>query len=174
MPNPYVGEIRPWAGVKAPKDWRFCNGDLLPISENETLFQFIGTTYGGDGQSTFQLPDLRGRVPVHLGNGLALGTNGGVETVTLTKDQIPPHNHVVQGSVDPATRSTVAKNVPASTPTAGVVRAYGSRDPIRAIDASSVAPSGGGAAHNNMQPYLAVGFIISMLGRYPLPGEDQE
>jgi microcystin-dependent protein len=174
MANPFLGEIRVWPGVKAPKGWRLCNGDVLPIDENETLFMLIGTTYGGDGESTFQLPDLRGRVPVHLGNGLTLGQTDGVETVTLTQKQLPQHNHLAQGSTDPATRSTVTGNVPASMSAAGTARAYGTRDPIHAIDAGSVAPTGGGSAHTNLQPYLAVGLIISMAGRFPVPAETEE
>ena len=174
MPNPYLGEIRVWAGVKVPTGWRLCNGDLIPVSDNEELFQIIGTTYGGDGQSTFQLPDLRGRVPVHMGNGLVLGQPDGVETVTLRTEQLPLHNHLIEGSTDPASRSTLAGNVPASTPTAGTVSAYGTHDPIHALDPSSVASTGGNGAHTNMQPYLAVGFIIAMAGIFPLPAETEE
>src|SRR2546421_7048141 len=101
MAQPYVGEIRMFAGNFAPAGWMFCEGQLLPISENETLFQLIGTTYGGDGQSTFALPDLRGRLPLHQGNGFTLAETGGVETVTLTVNQLPTHNHpfLAAGSV---------------------------------------------------------------------------
>src|ERR1044071_6682354 len=105
MAQPYVGEIRMFAGNFAPAGWMFCEGQLLPISENETLFQLIGTTYGGDGQSTFALPDLRGRVPIHMGNGFLLAETGGVETVTLTVSQIPAHSHPVLAANSPATGS---------------------------------------------------------------------
>ena len=102
MAQPYVGEIRMFAGNFAPAGWMFCEGQLLPISENETLFQLIGTTYGGDGQSTFALPDLRGRLPVHMGSGFILGETGGTEEITLTVNQIPAHGHPWLGSADPA------------------------------------------------------------------------
>src|SRR5678815_970125 len=106
MAQPYVGEIRMFAGNFAPAGWMFCEGQLLPISQNETLFQLIGTTYGGDGQETFALPDLRSRVPLHMGTSLGttfvLGQNGGVESVTLTSQQIPSHSHGFMASADPA------------------------------------------------------------------------
>src|SRR3712207_7871729 len=95
MPQPYVGEIRMFAGNFAPVGWMFCEGQLLPISENETLFQLIGTTYGGDGESTFALPDLRGRIPIHQGNNFLVGDDGGAELITLTVQQIPIHTHAV-------------------------------------------------------------------------------
>src|SRR5258706_15441222 len=102
MAQPYVGEIRMFAGNFAPVGWMFCDGQLLPISENETLFNLIGTTYGGDGQSTFALPDLRGRIPVHNGNGFVLAQTGGAETATLTTQQIPAHAHALLGSANVA------------------------------------------------------------------------
>src|SRR6187431_1092834 len=98
MAQPYVGEIRMFAGNFAPAGWMFCEGQLLPISENETLFQLIGTTYGGDGQSTFALPDLRGRLPIHQGTSFVMAETGGVETVTLTVNQIPQHSHTLLAS----------------------------------------------------------------------------
>src|SRR3954468_11148073 len=108
MAQPYVGEIRVFAGNFAPAGWMFCEGQLLPISENETLFQLIGTTYGGDGQSTFGLPDLRGRLPIHQGNGTVLAETGGAEEITLTVSQIPSHTHPM-----------LANNTQGSTPTPG-------------------------------------------------------
>src|SRR5881392_317521 len=124
MAQPYVGEIRMFAGNFAPAGWMFCEGQLLPISENETLFQLIGTTYGGDGQSTFALPDLRGRIPLHFGNGFLLADNGGVESVTLTTQQIPAHSHAMLGTNNTADKTTPQGNVAAK---AGVVNisAYG-------------------------------------------------
>src|SRR6266516_1800739 len=104
MAQPYVGEIRIFAGNFAPAGWMFCSGQLLPISENETLFNLIGTTYGGDGQSTFALPDLQSRVPVHQGNGFTLAETGGAEEITLTVSQIPAHGHAFLGSNDSANR----------------------------------------------------------------------
>src|SRR5438445_523367 len=100
MAQPYVGEIRMFAGTFAPNGWQFCNGQLMPISENETLFNLIGTTYGGDGQSTFALPDLQGRIPLHFGNGFTLAETGGVEDVTLTVSQVPAHSHALLASSD--------------------------------------------------------------------------
>src|ERR671938_1152459 len=108
MAQPYVGEIRMFAGNFAPAGWMFCEGQLLPISENETLFNLIGTTYGGDGQSTFGLPDLRGRIPLHFGNGFVLAETGGAETVTLTTQQIPAHNHPLTVSTQPGDSNTPA------------------------------------------------------------------
>src|SRR5436853_5700157 len=116
MAQPYVGEIRIFAGNFAPAGWMFCEGQLLPISEYETLFNLIGTTYGGDGQSTLALPDLRGRVPLHFGNGFTLAETGGVETVTLTVSQIPAHSHPFLASSNNATTTNAASNVPATTP----------------------------------------------------------
>src|SRR6201995_2040739 len=111
MAQPYVGEIRIFAGNFQPAGWMFCAGQLIPISENETLFNLIGTTYGGDGQSTFALPDLRGRIPIHQGNGFTLAEAGGVETVTLTVSQIPAHTHSLLASNDIANSPNVQNNV---------------------------------------------------------------
>src|SRR5216110_3217385 len=117
MAQPYVGEIRMFAGNFAPVGWMFCEGQLLPISENTTLFQLIGTTYGGDGQSTFALPDLRGRVPLHMGNGFTLAETGGVETVTLTSSQIPAHSHPLLATVNAAQQNPPAQLSLAQSPT---------------------------------------------------------
>src|SRR3954462_11129084 len=114
MAQPYLGEIRLFAGNSAPAGWMFCEGQLLTISENETLFQLIGTPYGGDGQSTFALPDLRGRIPIHQGNGFILAENGGVESVTLTVSQIPSHTHPLLGSKNNGSQAAPANNVLAS------------------------------------------------------------
>ena len=115
MAQPYVVEIRMFAGNFAPAGWMFCEGQLLPISEYETLFNLIGTTYGGDGQSTFALPDLRGRLPIHFGNGFTLAENGGVETVTLTVAQIPAHSHAFRGSKDTGSQPNPVGFVPAAS-----------------------------------------------------------
>jgi microcystin-dependent protein len=167
--SPYIGEIQVYAGTKPPGGWAFCDGATMVISENDALFTLIGTTYGGDGQETFMLPDLRGRVPVHRGGGLVLGMTGGTETVKLSTEQIPAHNHNLMSTTDPATASTVAGNVPASMPAAGTGSAYGSVAPFHAIDQSSIGMTGGGEAHNNVQPYLCVGYIISLFGMFPSP-----
>jgi microcystin-dependent protein len=172
--TPFVGEIRICAGSRAPSGWAFCDGSKMAISENESLFLLIGTTYGGDGRETFLLPDLRGRVPVSLGNGLNLGDPGGVETVTLSVEQFPAHNHPMMSTVDPASRSTVEGSVPASMPAAGTGSAYGSAQPFRPLNSSSVAPTGGGSAHDNLQPYVCLSFIISLFGLFPSRSDGAE
>ena len=169
MAQPYVGEIRMFAGNFAPAGWQFCSGQLLPISENEVLFQLIGTTYGGDGESTFGLPDLRGRAPLHQGGGFILAQMGGTETVTVTSTQMPAHTHRVNGSAAGAAGTAPAGNVPGTM--AGVTTfAYGSDQPTTTFAPSIIGPSSGGSQpHDNMQPYLCVNFIISLFGIFPSP-----
>jgi microcystin-dependent protein len=162
--QPYVGEIRMFAGNFAPAGWMFCEGQLLPISENETLFQLIGTTYGGDGQSTFALPDLRGRVPIHQGNGFILAETGGAEEITLTVNQIPAHAHPLLGSNGTASAQGPAGHVVAS-PTA--FDAYQSVPGSVAMAPQTVSAVGGSQPHTNLQPYLCVDFIISLFGIFP-------
>ena len=166
MAQPYVGEIRMFAGNFAPAGWMFCEGQLLPISENETLFNLIGTTYGGDGQSTFALPDLRGRLPMHQGNGFILAETGGVEEVTLTIQQIPVHTHPLIGSSNPADTPNVQTAIPAT----GVVsQLYWGDPPDTALAPQAISPVGGSQPHTNFQPYLCLNFIISLFGIYPSP-----
>lgn len=167
MAQPYVGEIRMFAGNFAPAGWMFCEGQLLPISENETLFQLIGTTYGGDGESTFALPDLRGRVPLHQGNSFVLSETGGVEEVTLTTQQIPLHTHPMIGSSASASSSSPGGNVYATT--AGFDLYFPDPDGSSKLLASAVGAVGGSQPHNNMQPFLVVSFIISLFGIFPSP-----
>jgi microcystin-dependent protein len=166
MAQPYVGEIRMFAGNFAPAGWMFCEGQLLPISENETLFQLIGTTYGGDGQSTFALPDLRGRVPIHQGNGFILAETGGVETVTLTVSQIPAHSHPLLGSTRVAADVNPGNRVVAGTGTAGAFN-YVEDAPNQNLTPAAISPVGGSQPHENFQPYLCVDFIISLFGIFP-------
>ncbi len=166
MAQPYVGEIRMFAGNFAPAGWLFCDGQLLPISENETLFNLIGTTYGGDGQETFALPDLRGRVPVHQGNGTTLAEAGGTETVTLTVAQSPKHAHTFVVSTNNATTANPSGNALAQTPS---YTPYAAFNPSTPLNAASVTSVGGSQPHDNMQPYLCVDFIISLFGIYPSP-----
>jgi microcystin-dependent protein len=166
MAQPYVGEIRMFAGNFAPAGWMFCEGQLLPISENETLFQLIGTTYGGDGQSTFALPDLRGRLPIHQGNGFILAETGGVEQITLTTQQIPAHSHAVVASLDGANSPNPGNAVLGTT---NVLEVYSGDPPDVNMNASSVGATGGSQPHTNFQPYLCVDFIISLFGIYPSP-----
>jgi microcystin-dependent protein len=164
MAQPYVGEIRMFGGNFAPAGWMFCEGQLLPISENQTLFNLIGTTYGGDGQSTFALPDLRGRVPLHFGNGFILAETGGVETVTLTVNQIPAHSHPLlcdnATGNDPNPQNNLLSESSAIT-------MYQSGAPTIALAPTSIGPVGGSQPHNNFQPYLCVDFIISLFGIFP-------
>jgi len=166
MAQPYVGEIRMFAGNFAPAGWMFCEGQLLPISEYETLFNLIGTTYGGDGQSTFALPDLRGRVPVHFGNGYTLAETGGVETVTLTASQIPAHSHAFLATNNPATSNALANQVFGTT-SASTITPYGTDAPTTALNPNSIGSIGGSQPHTNFQPYLCVDFIISLFGIFP-------
>jgi microcystin-dependent protein len=166
--QPYVGEIRMFAGNFAPAGWMFCEGQLLPISENETLFQLIGVTYGGDGQSTFGLPDLRGRLPLHQGNGFTLAETGGAEEVTLTVQQIAAHTHQLLSTNNVATGTAPANSVLAAT-TAATVTAYGTDNPHTTLDPASVTPVGGSQPHSNLQPYLCLDFIISLFGIFPSP-----
>ncbi len=164
MAQPYVGEIRMFAGNFAPAGWMFCEGQLLPISEYETLFNLIGTTYGGDGQSTFALPDLRGRVPLHFGNGFTLAETGGVETVTLTASQIPAHSHPFLAAGVTGNQISPAGNLPANSFN---VTPYINDVPNGNMNASAIGSVGGSQPHNNFQPYLCVDFIISLFGIFP-------
>jgi microcystin-dependent protein len=166
MAQPYVGEIRMFAGNFAPAGWMFCEGQLLPISENETLFQLIGTTYGGDGQSTFALPDLRGRIPIHQGNGFILAETGGAEEITLTVTQIPAHTQPLLASTRAGNANSPVNNVLAGSPT---IDMYRETNPSAALAASTVGPVGGSQPHTNFQPYLCVDFIISLFGIFPSP-----
>src|SRR6202007_190635 len=150
MAQPYVGEIRMFAGNFAPAGWMFCEGQLLPISEYETLFNLIGTTYGGDGQSTFALPDLRGRIPLHFGNGFTLAETGGVETVTLTTSQIPAHSHPLLATTTIATQQNVSPNV---LPQASLFNPYINVNPNTPMAPQAVGSTGGSQPHDNFQPY---------------------
>jgi len=171
MGEPYVGEIRMFAGNFAPAGWMFCDGQILPISENEVLFQLIGTTYGGDGQETFALPDLRGRLPVHQGTGpggrsFIIGEAAGVEQVTLTTQQLPSHTHPLLASADPANSPNPAAHVlaePLST------TPYVQDTPGVPLSPQAVAPAGGSQPHENLQPFLCVNYIISLFGIFPSP-----
>ncbi len=166
MAQPYVGEIRMFAGNFAPAGWMFCEGQLLPISENETLFQLIGTTYGGDGESTFALPDLRGRLPIHQGNGFILAETGGAEEVTLTVNQIATHSHPLLASSAAANSPNPADNVLAEAITS---TPYYADVTNVSLAVQSITSIGGSQPHTNFQPYLCVDFIISLFGIFPSP-----
>jgi microcystin-dependent protein len=166
MSQPYVGEIRMFAGNFAPAGWMFCEGQLLPIAEFETLFNLIGTTYGGDGQTTFALPDLRGRLPIHQGPGFTLAETGGVESVTLTTSQIPAHSHPFLVSANQASSTSPANQAPAITQ-ASSITPYGTDNPLVQLNSASVGSVGGSQPHDNFQPYLCIDFIISLFGVFP-------
>lgn len=166
MAQPYVGEIRIFAGNFAPAGWMFCEGQVLPIADYETLFNLIGTTYGGDGQDTFNLPDLRGRAPIHQGSGFTLAEVGGVEEVTLTVSQIPSHSHAFVASTNPANSPNPAAHVLAETVS---TTPYFSGPPAVALAPASVLNSGGSQPHTNFQPYLCINYIISLFGIFPSP-----
>ncbi len=165
MAQPYVGELRLFAGNFTPLGWEFCDGRLLPISENETLFQLIGTTYGGDGQSTFALPDLRSRVPVHQGNGLILAEQFGVEALILTVQQVPQHTHALVATGQPATTSSPvgATFAQAEDPL------FAPFPPMTTTPLLNTLGAGSNQPHDNLQPYLGLNFIISLFGLFPSP-----
>ena len=170
MGEPYVGEIRMFGGSFAPVGWAMCDGATMAISENDTLFNLIGTTYGGDGQETFDLPNLCGRVPVHQGQGPGISQNyiigeaAGVESVTLSTQQIPIHNHALLASTNPATATTASGNVTAST---NQLKIYTEGSPSKNFAPNTITPVGGSQPHENMQPYLCITFIISLFGVFP-------
>ena len=173
MSEPFVAEIRIFAGNFAPFRWAFCNGQLMPISQNTALFSLLGTTYGGNGQTTFALPDLQGRAPMHPGSGPGLtprdlGETGGSDQITLTPNQMPPHTHGLQASSATATSSDPTGNLlasPAANPK--FTSLYSNAVGGAALSPSALSTAGGGQPHNNLQPYLALSFIIALQGVFP-------
>ncbi len=169
---PYVGEIRMFAGNFGPNGWMLCQGQTLPISENEVLFQLIGTTYGGDGQETFNLPNLQGRLPVHMGQGPGLSHNyqigemAGVESVTLTAQQIPVHTHSVLAHNALGTSANPQGNIISQ---GTETRIFLRDSPVSAMPAQTVSPVGGSQPHDNMAPTLVINYIISLFGVFPSP-----
>jgi microcystin-dependent protein len=170
MSEPFIAEIRIFAGNFAPRGWAFCNGQLLPIAQNTALFSLIGTTYGGDGRTTTALPNLQGRAPMHPGRGPGLterrlGQRGGVETVTLSEAQMPNHAHQMTASPNPGeapgpgTGNALARSVGAS--------AYAPANNLVSFAAETMPNAGGSQSHNNMQPFLAINFVIALVGLYP-------
>lgn len=162
--NPYIGTVMVFGGNFAPAGWALCDGSLLPISENDALFTLIGTTYGGDGQSTFGLPDLRGRFPVHQGSGFVLGQMGGVETVTLTTNQVPAHSHAPRASSSGSTQSGPGGAVWGQGTTA---KNYASGAPNAAMASDMVQTTGGSQPHENMMPFVGLTFCIALFGIFP-------
>jgi microcystin-dependent protein len=170
MADSYVGEIRMFGGNFAPAGWMFCDGALIPIAQNDVLFQLIGTTYGGDGVNTFAVPDLRGRLPIHTGQGAGmsvrtLGESGGAEEVTLNVQQMPVHSHTMAASNDIAALPTPQGNVTGQA----AAKLYRAGVPTVQMDPQSLAPAGGSQPHENVQPFLCVNFIISLFGIFPSP-----
>ncbi len=168
MSTPFVGEIRMFGGNFPPNGWAFCDGQLLSIAENEVLFVLIGTTFGGDGQTTFALPDMRGRIPVHQGsNGQATWTMGeqrGTETVALTAAHLPPHTHQMQASTHTASTAHGPADVLGVSPQA---KFYGTGTPSLAMAPNTVSNTQGTGVHANMAPTLGIQFIISLFGIFP-------
>jgi microcystin-dependent protein len=167
MADPFVAEIRMFAGNFAPRGWALCNGQILPIAQNTALFSLLGTTYGGDGRNTFALPNLQGRAPMQPGQGPGLslrdlGEQGGQEVVTLLESQMPGHNHPLAAFGAAATTGTPAASVSLAQTAAGT-SIYGPAADLQSLGT----PAGGGQPHNNMQPYLALTFIIALQGIFP-------
>lgn len=163
MSEPFLAEIRIVGFNFAPRGWAGCDGQILPINQNQSLYSLLGTTYGGDGHTTFALPDFRGRTPVHWGDGIQLGEKSGEETHTLSVPEMPAHTHVVNVSSAVATASDPANN--------GLARAaadiYGAATNLGAMFTGTIGNTGGGQAHDNMQPYLALNFVIALQGLFP-------
>ena len=172
MGQPYVGEIRMFAGNFAPNGWMLCEGQTIPISENDVLFNLIGTTYGGDGQETFNLPNLASRVPIHMGTSPSgttyqIGEMAGTEQETLSLQQIPNHNHPAQATNSQGTSQSPAGAVLATPTTAQPnVLMYGS-DSVAQMNNQAIGPAGGSQPHENCQPFLCINFIISLFGVFP-------
>ena len=168
MSEPFIGEIRMFAGNFAPRSWAFCDGQLLAVSQNDALFSLFGTIYGGDGRTTFGLPDLRGRIPLHQGTGPGLsnrriGQKSGAETHTLSVNELPSHSHVLSASTSPAGDQDPTGNVTATSTSTNL---YGNNT-ARTMRDDAVANAGGSQAHANVMPFLCVNFIVALFGIYP-------
>jgi microcystin-dependent protein len=165
MGQPYIGEIRIFAGNFPPNGWLFCDGQTLSISDNDALFALIGTTYGGDGESTFNLPDLRGRIPIHQAANYTLGQPGGTEVVTLTVNQMAAHPHNLMAAQSPGNQNAPSGSLLAESP--GGVKPYIEGPAQTPMSNAAVVPVGGSQPHENCQPFLCVNFIISLFGIFP-------
>lgn len=171
MADPFVAEIRIFPFNFAPRGWAFCDGQILPLSQNTALFSLLGTTYGGNGQSTFALPDLQGRAPMHPGQGPGLslhdlGETGGSDTVSLLESEIPSHSHVVGAQGNPLSALMVPTGNTFSRPASGSLY-DGTSVVLVPMAAEAIAPTGGDQPHNNMQPYLTLNFCIALQGIFP-------
>ncbi|RBP48757.1 phage tail protein [Arenicella xantha] len=170
MSEPFIAEIRIFAGKFAPRGWALCNGQLLPVSQNTALFSLIGTTYGGDGRTTTALPDMQGRLPMHPGHGPGLsarrlGQHGGVEKVTLTEAEMPNHSHSMRASGENGEQGTFTANTKLARSRSGAL--YQTNTTTNLVDMAPLPNTGGSQAHNNLQPFLAMNFIIALVGLYP-------
>ena len=169
MAEPFLSEIRIMSFVFAPKGWALCNGQLLPINQNQALFSLLGTTFGGDGRVNFALPDLRGRTPIHVGSGHTLGERGGEQAHTLSIAELPEHTHVVQGVSAAATTPDPTGGFFAQAP-AGLGAVYSTAgSPLTTLSPQSVTNTGGSQAHLNMQPFLTLNLCIALQGIFPSP-----
>ena len=169
MSEPFVGEIRMFAGNFAPRGWAFCDGQLLAVSQNDALFSLLGTIYGGDGRTTFGLPDLRGRIPLHAGHGPGLserrlGAKGGEEKVTLTVNQLPSHGHAINASTTAANANNPSGALIGDSPSIDV---FSESSPNTPLASSAITSVGGSRSHTNLMPFLCVHFIIALVGIYP-------
>lgn len=164
MAEPFLSEIRIFSFVFAPKGWALCNGQLLPINQNQGLFSLLGTTFGGDGRVNFGLPDNRARAPIHVGNGHTLGERAGEEAHALSIQELPTHTHVVNATSDPA-----ASNTPTGNRLAAASNGYAPPANLVALAASTLSNAGGSQAHQNMQPFLTLSFCIALQGIFPSP-----
>lgn len=169
MSEPFLGEIRMFAGTFAPRGWAFCDGQLLAVSQNDALFSLFGTIYGGDGRTTFGLPDMRGRIPIHAGTGPGLsqrrlGAEGGVEDVALTVNQLPAHSHPIQAEAAASSNNEPAGNLTAESPSIDV---YVESPPTVNLSGESITNVGGSQSHTNLMPFLCVHFIVALVGIYP-------
>ena len=160
MSEPFIGEVKMISWSYAPKGWAFCNGQMLQISQNQALFSILGTTYGGDGRTTFALPNLQARLPIHVGNGFTLGEKGGELAHTLTLQELPAHNHVLQGT-------EANGDTPNPTALANANNLYSTSAPNTTLTPGSIGPTGGSQPHDNMSPYLVLNFIIALQGIFP-------
>lgn len=164
MSEPFLGEIRIMGFSFPPRGWAQCDGQLLPINQNQALFSLLGTTYGGDGRTTFALPDLRGRAPLYYGQGHGLGQRGGEETHTLSTQEMPQHTHGLYASPAQADTPLPAKNMLGTTTGAAV---YDAASNSESMNVAAVSATGGSQSHENMQPFLVVNFCIAMVGLFP-------
>jgi len=172
MADPFVAEIRIFPFNFAPKGWAWCDGQLLPLSQNTALFSLLGTTYGGDGKSNFALPDMQGNAPMHPGQGPGLslhdlGETGGTETVTLLESEIPVHSHAMKATVENGTQGTLAPNITLATSIAGSLYQSNTNSNLVTMNPQAISPAGGDQPHNNMMPYLTLYFNIALQGVFP-------